>query len=122
MGRNDAELALRLGGALWRFWFVRGYLSEGLRWLEEVLDLKGEVTSLRAKVLNGASDLVWSQGNYGRAKELYEESPTLSRQLGDKRDIAVALENLGSVARNWGDYATARPLLEEALALYRETG
>jgi predicted ATPase/class 3 adenylate cyclase len=122
LGRNDADLALRLGGALWRFWFVRGYLSEGLRWLEEVLDLGGGVTALRAEVLNGAGDLVWSQGNYVRAKELYEESLALSRQLGDKRDIAVALENLGSVARNWGDYATARSLFEEALPLRRELG
>ena len=43
--RDDAELGLRLCVALWWFWFVRGYLSEGRRWLEAVL----------AKVIGSAS-------------------------------------------------------------------
>ncbi len=30
---GDAELALRIGGALWRFWNVRGHFSEGHHWL-----------------------------------------------------------------------------------------
>src|SRR5215203_4534723 len=35
--RKEDETALRLGAALWRFWHIRGYLSEGIRWLEQVL-------------------------------------------------------------------------------------
>ena len=31
--REEAELGLRFGGALWRFWFSRGYLGEGIRWI-----------------------------------------------------------------------------------------
>src|SRR5262249_44039378 len=33
--QRAAGLAQRLAGALWRFWFARGYWSEGRRWLEE---------------------------------------------------------------------------------------
>jgi predicted ATPase len=36
--REEAALALGLGGALWWFWWMRGYFSEGRRWLEEALE------------------------------------------------------------------------------------
>ena len=29
---GEGELALRLGAALWRFWFARGYYGEGTTW------------------------------------------------------------------------------------------
>ena len=34
---GNVEIALRLGAALWRFWWVRGYLSEGREWLAQAL-------------------------------------------------------------------------------------
>jgi predicted ATPase len=37
LGGGDAELGLRLGGALGLFWHMRGYLSEGRRWLQVAL-------------------------------------------------------------------------------------
>ena len=36
IGQN-MEMALRLSGALWRFWDLRGYVSEGRQWLEQAL-------------------------------------------------------------------------------------
>ena len=35
--QKAAEVALRLCGALWRFWYTRGYLSEGRRWIDQAL-------------------------------------------------------------------------------------
>ncbi len=39
VGQGEGELSLRLSGALGRFWNIRGYWSEGRRWLEEALKL-----------------------------------------------------------------------------------
>jgi hypothetical protein len=40
--------------------------------------------------------------------------------LRDKRGIAFSLNNLGNIASEQGDYAAARVLCEESLALRRE--
>ncbi|MFQ5794790.1 MAG: BTAD domain-containing putative transcriptional regulator [Candidatus Bipolaricaulia bacterium] len=94
---GEAEAELRLGGALWGFWHMRGYLSEGRRWLEGAL-AKGEdrdvSASVRAKALHGAGVLTHEQGDYERATVLYEESLDLRRELGDKPGVAILLSNL----------------------------
>ena len=51
------ELSLRLGGALWRFWSTRGYLGEGLRWLDAALAQAAPPTPVLTRALNGAANL-----------------------------------------------------------------
>ena len=118
------ESSLRIAGALWRFWAMRGYFSEGRAWMTSVLagaDAQAR-TAARAKALNGAGSLAYRQGDYVRANELFEESLSLCRELGDKPGIATALYNMGSVACEQGDYTAARNLIEESLALRRAAG
>lgn len=40
--------------------------------------------------------------------------------MGDKQGISISLNNLGSIALSWGDYASAQMLCEESLTLRRE--
>jgi predicted ATPase/DNA-binding CsgD family transcriptional regulator len=121
--RGDRETALRLGGALWRFWLSQGHLSEGRRWLEDALAGGGDASaSVRAKALNGAGVLAHYQSDYGRVAELCGESLQLSRRLEDKQGIAAALEGLALVARTGGRYAAARGMHEEAREMFRELG
>jgi predicted ATPase/DNA-binding CsgD family transcriptional regulator len=141
--RKEAATALRLGGALWRFWLLQGHLSEGRKFLEKVLAIgvpqagrlaatsSGALTTqvpsaVRAKVLGGAGVLAHSQGDSRQAKVLCEESLALFRELGEKRGMVASLNGLGLIvgqatrARN--DYAVARALYEESLAIVRELG
>lgn len=120
---SRAVEGLRLVGALWPFWEVRGFLSEGRRWIEGLLAVVGNTqASVRAKALRGAGVLASHQGDYERAATFLQESLALLHQLGDKRGAALSLNNLGIVARNQGDYARATALYEEGLALWRELG
>jgi DNA-binding CsgD family transcriptional regulator len=119
--RREAKLALRFGGAFWRFWFDGGYLSEGVRWLERILASSEPVASpVRVKALEGMGWQLQSQGDYERAEAPYEEMLKLSKELGDKGNVATALNSLGTVAAQQGDNERARALLQENLQVLTE--
>ena len=114
--RGNAGLGVRLAAALWSFWSMRGYLSEGRRWLESAISRSGPAaTPAKAKVLNGAGWLAMLQDEYGPARALIEEGLALNRELGGKEDIASSLVILGSVAvMGQLDDVPVVALLEEA--------
>ncbi len=121
--RKDAESALRIGGALWWFWVVRGHPTESRRWL--VAGLTGGETApvgVRARALLAVGDLALRQGDYTRAVEDLEASLSLYREAKDRRGEAYALSILGWIASERNELERARELLEESLALSREAG
>ncbi len=118
---RDVELGLRLAALLVQFWEVRGYWSEGRRWLEAVLrDTSGASSVAKVKALNGAGLLAFQQGDFARAMTLAEESLSLGRTLGDKQGTVTALNILGLHACAKGDYSRAAALGSESLTLCQE--
>ena len=115
------EAGLRLAGALWPFWFVRGYWSEGRQWLERALTQSaGASAVVKAKALSAVGMVTMSQCDFPRARVYYEEVLALQRQLGDQKGIAASLHSLGLVAWQQGNNAAARLLLEESLKIRQE--
>jgi predicted ATPase len=120
---GEAELELRLAGAMRVFWRVRGYLTEGRAALEDALErADGQRPALRAPALYGAGVLALRQGDHAAARALSEESLVLYREIGDKRGAARTLHVLGSVAMGERRYDEARALFEESEPLTREVG
>ena len=117
---GDAGGALRLAGALGRFWLVRGYLGEGRSWLERALALPAEAGDTRAKALNAAGVLAWSQGDYPSAERHHAACLGLRRAAGDPAKVAQSLNNLGIVASSAGSYQQAQAYYEECVAIYRQ--
>jgi non-specific serine/threonine protein kinase len=118
------EAGLRLAAALWWFWLIRAYFSEGRAYLAAVLTRQGaaERTQLRANALRAAGLLAHEQGDYAAARPLIEQSLAIFQELGDKRRIALSLYSLGRVALVQGEYGAAKPLFEQSLAILREVG
>jgi tetratricopeptide (TPR) repeat protein len=118
----ESDAAIRLAGAIWRFWFLRRYQTEGRRNLQEAIERAPENASRtdRAKALNGAGNLAWSQGDYAKANALLLESLAIRQELADGGAIASSLNNLGNVAFSQGDYDAALPLYQESLSIQRE--
>jgi predicted ATPase/DNA-binding CsgD family transcriptional regulator len=120
--QQETELALRFCGALWRFWLLRGYWSEGWRWLEAALQLPQaeQPTAAQAKALCSAGRFAIRLGDVASGRSLLESGVTLYRQLEDKQGLAESLIMWEANSRNAP--ATVRPQLEESVALAREVG
>jgi predicted ATPase/DNA-binding SARP family transcriptional activator len=123
-GIGQAEDGMRLAGALWWYWRMQGRFREGIQNLNAALarEEAQKATAARAKALMAAGDLARLQRDYKSARALHSESLAISRELGDKANIAHSLNSLGNVAREQCDYEAARTLYEQALAINRELG
>jgi tetratricopeptide (TPR) repeat protein len=118
-----AEQALQFCLALMGFWEIRGYVSEGLVFLERALGLgQGAAPVVRAQALHGAGFLALIQDDNTRAEAFLRESQLLFREGGDKAGMANILQLQGSLASVKTSYKLARRLLEEALSIYKELG
>jgi predicted ATPase/class 3 adenylate cyclase len=121
--RREGERYLGLALSLWRFWNVRGYLSEGRRWLSVAVEDELPVSATtRARALLAKGVLVRNQGDYVRAHKLAARALLLFEAAGDKRGIAGALNDLAAVAQERGDDDEAAELVERSLSLFREVG
>ena len=118
------EVGLRLAVALREFWILFGRLHEGLSLLERVLARSTETATIwRAKALISAGDLSFVQGNMAKMRLMAEEAMILCQQFGDQEGKSFCLYLLGLFSTNQGgEYAQARSLLEESVALRRVLG
>jgi predicted ATPase/transcriptional regulator with XRE-family HTH domain len=124
---DEAELALRIAGAVWRFWQRHGDIREGRRWLEACLaaaEAEGRHAPgpVRAKALWGASWLAYYQGDYARSRALSVEHLALSQEHGDALGMRNALTGLGMAALAEGRHAEAVGVLQEALDVCEPLG
>ena len=118
---HDVELGLRLCAALWRFWECSA-IVEGHDRVTELLSLPSAPTVVRAKALKTAAALACYLGEYDSARAYLEEAHPIFEESGDKRDIAMSLNERGLLASHEGAFVTARRLLNESLAIKRELG
>ncbi len=116
------EAGLRLAGSLWRFWRVRGYHSEGRRWLESLLALPSEPSVARGRSLIGLGVLLTDVGQGEVARTRLSEALLIARRIDDRRGIALALTYLGSQARGTARDDASAAMLEEALSIFRAEG
>jgi predicted ATPase/DNA-binding SARP family transcriptional activator/DNA-binding CsgD family transcriptional regulator len=121
---GDSSTALRLGQALYLFWYARGYQREGRAWLEAALAAAGDSApaAARGAGLVAAAALARAQGDRRRALVWNEEGLRLARATGEPLAIAIALVDVGHVTCDLGDLARAEAALAEGLALYRAMG
>jgi len=120
---GDADISLRLSGAIWMFWRMESAFTEGRRWLQLALELPHEDESpARSRALWGAAWLAYQQGDRGTAALYGNELLAASAGADTPIDRRNALTILGHLALGEGRPDEAVPLLEEALDIARALG
>ncbi|HEX6507000.1 MAG TPA: LuxR C-terminal-related transcriptional regulator [Chloroflexota bacterium] len=116
LDHNSPESALSMAGALGRFWWLQGYHSEGLHWLEEALrEAPDAPPTMRTKALLGAGLLLFWIGDFARSKSVLEEALAIAQKGDDRVGIAQALTYLGAGATTVKAWTESRRWFQEAL-------
>lgn len=120
---NEPEIAMRLGRALANFWYIRGYVSEGRRWLESALATSGSAPlPVRAQATGASAFLAKFARDYLAARMFYHQSLALYEELGDTFGIANVLVGLGDQLLILGDLTAAEQLYTRCLTLWQALG
>jgi predicted ATPase/class 3 adenylate cyclase len=92
---GDADTAIRLAFAMWRYWQKRGHLAEARRRLQAIADQpwSRDDPVLRARLLEALGGVAWWQADLATMGPSYAEALRIWEEVGDKAEIANALYN-----------------------------
>ncbi len=121
-GHIDPIIAVKLAVALQQFWSLRGYSTEGRRFLGTALELPAiqESDLAQAWALYVGAVLAEAQSDHAEALRMLEKCLQLRRRLGNPVDIAATLSTLSLARLQGGDVTGATACEEEALGLFRQ--
>jgi predicted ATPase len=123
-GEIDAEIGLRLAGALVMYWEFRGFAIEGYDWVTAMLALPGASarTVARARALHSAAFIVAMRGDFAAQRALAQESTAIFQEAGHLQEAGRALAEQAVGETRLGNVVVARTHLEKSVEIAREHG
>lgn len=123
MINGEADLAMRIAGALWPFWRFRYRTATGLGVFTRSLALPGHVSpETRRKALLGAGILGWAQGHYDQAEAHLSESLDAYEEVSDLPGAGHVLLWLGRLSWDRGDADIAAQHYSRAISIFERAG
>ena len=118
---GEVERAVRLGSALWWFFWLRGHFAEMRTRLQLALQRgTGLPGPLRANLLIAMGAVATMDGEPELAARHYRQAVELERSSHEGYGLPRALRSLASALIGLGRHGEAIPFYEEALALDRK--
>lgn len=122
---DDIGRYTRLCCALFRFWRMRGMLTEGRYWLEAALQPEWQrqlPDDLAAAVFTNAGWLALEQGDAGHAESYGDQALAIATRTNHDSEIARAYGLLAFVDNRLGENARAMERMELSLKHHRRAG
>ena len=120
---EEPLLALRIASPLWWYWWMRGLMTDGLRWLRQALaGTDPAPTALRGSALRATAALSRNSSHYGEADALGRECLTVYQALGQVTGTISAYGGLCVTALARRDYPAAHRYGEESRDLAKQAG
>ena len=115
---HATDVYLRLCVALWPFWQVRGYLTEGRANMAWALDHSDDApVALKAALWHGAGALARQQADRDATHQAFAHSLIYARQINQPLPLARVLNEMGLVFTAQQDSEQARGCYYESLDL-----
>jgi predicted ATPase/transcriptional regulator with XRE-family HTH domain len=124
--------ALRLGGAVWRYWQQRGHIREGYQLLDAALGgavggalpdgLDQDGYAVWARAMIAAASLHYLLGGRDDVRDRYRQAASLWERAGSRPGQTAALSNLAMYEHYSGDRRAAKVVYEQSLAAARDLG
>ncbi|HEX6947150.1 MAG TPA: adenylate/guanylate cyclase domain-containing protein [Acidimicrobiia bacterium] len=122
MEAGETDRVLELVSSLWRFWQTRGHLHEAQRRIESALAMPGGSPALYAKAMEALGGVQWWRGQMETVIETYGRVLEMQRELGESRDLGVALYNYGLALGSTKEMERGLALLREGEELFTRLG
>jgi predicted ATPase len=120
--QGEAELGMRLAGAIAELWDRGAHQQEGLRRYSTLLEADDRPSAARAKALAGGAMMASVCGDMARAERWAEEALRLYRRFENEYGVANSLWMLGYLRLEAGDLSAALERLGRAVDLFRRVG
>lgn len=120
--RHDVVLGVVIAGQIWPFWLNRGYLVEGVDWLNRLIESPHPQPNAlsRARALAGAGNLAFHQGKFEASATWLRESLAIAEIYNDAQGIAEAHGGLSRIAMSKNNAAAMRQHSQIALEAARQ--
>jgi len=115
---------LELASGMWRYWELRGMLTEGYQRLTQALahPTAQAATEVRADAENGAGNLAMVMGEYDAVERHFRASLAIRSEQGSVSAIAASRNNLANLDLVRGQYESAKEGYETAIRLWESIG
>ncbi len=119
--KGSSDESLRLSGAMGKYWYSRGHISEGMRWLDIVIENNSDTDSfLKASAMLQAGNLSRHSGEYEKSLNYYRRSLKIYEDADHSTGIANAYSYIGCVLIEQGKFDEAIELFEQSLKIYKD--